>query len=150
MNIEKWVILSSSLPPDWTISPLSDALRLPYANETKSPQYRVYKKRMYTQDLTGFPSQVLFYCPFSCCPLPLSVLCAHQKTDPVFSVRTTPTVSQRILRHFPPDHNDSTAPLSLATAAGSGDSVKTGQREPMGLWVALSASVRDTVHMYRL
>ena len=31
-----------------------------------------------------------------------------------------------------------------------GDSVKTGQREPMGLWVALSASVRDTVHTYRL
>ena len=31
-----------------------------------------------------------------------------------------------------------------------GDSVKTGQREPMGLWVALLASVRDTVHMYRL
>ena len=38
----------------------------------------------------------------------------------------------------------------MATAAGSGDSVKTGQREPMGLWVALSASVRDTVHTYRL
>ena len=31
-----------------------------------------------------------------------------------------------------------------------GNSVKTGQREPMGLWVALSASVRDTVHTYRL
>lgn len=31
-----------------------------------------------------------------------------------------------------------------------GDSVKTGQREPMGLWVALSASVIDTVHTYRL
>lgn len=31
-----------------------------------------------------------------------------------------------------------------------GDSVKTGQREPMGLWVALSASVRDTVYTYRL
>ena len=31
-----------------------------------------------------------------------------------------------------------------------GDSIKTGQREPMGLWVALSASVRDTVHTYRL
>ena len=31
-----------------------------------------------------------------------------------------------------------------------GDSVKTGQREPMGLWVALSASAGDTVHTYRL
>lgn len=46
--------------------------------------------------------------------------------------------------------NTPTAPFSLATAEGSGDSVKTGQREPMGRWVALSASVRDTVHTYRL
>lgn len=49
-----------------------------------------------------------------------------------------------------PNLKHSNSPFSLATAVGSGDSVKTGQREPMGLWVALSASVRDTVHTYRL
>lgn len=54
------------------------------------------------------------------------------------------TKTQRFYQNTP------TAPFSLATAVGSGDSVKTGQREPMGLWVALLASVRDTVHTYRL
>ena len=65
--------------------------------------------------------------------------------SPVFSVphgQNQGTLSQPKTLQQPP------FPWLLPKALG--DSVKTGQREPMGLWVALSASVRDTVHTYRL
>ena len=74
--------------------------------------------------------------------------------SPVFSVHygqkqgTLPELSAPTLLSQPKTLQQSPFPWLLPQALG--DSVKTGQREPMGLWVALSASVRDTVHTYRL
>lgn len=69
------------------------------------------------------------------------------RLNPLKSFFPSPTDKSKALC---PNLKHSNSPFSLATAEGSGDSVKTGQREPMGLWVALLASVRDTVHTYRL
>lgn len=74
--------------------------------------------------------------------------------SPVFSVHhghnqgTLPELSAPTLLSQPKTLQQPPFPWLLPQALG--DSVKTGQREPMGLWVALSASVRDTVHTYRL
>ena len=74
--------------------------------------------------------------------------------SPVFSVHyghnqgILPALSAPTLLSQPKTLQQPPFPWLLPKALG--DSVKTGQREPMGLWVALSASVRDTVHMYRL
>ena len=67
-------------PPTWTKSPLSDAFRLPpmQKRDAKTAVQGVQKKNV--QDLTGNPSQVLFYCL-------LSALYAHQKRDLFFGVR---------------------------------------------------------------
>lgn len=61
---------------------------------------------------------------------------------------TLPELSAPTLLSQPKTLQQPPFPWLLPQALG--DSVKTGQREPMGLWVALSASVRDTVHTYRL
>ena len=83
----------------------------------------------------------------------------------LFTVRTPrnfPQISLRILSSIsgffrPPRtktqhfyQNTPTAPFPWLLPQALGDSVKTGQREPMGLWVALSASTGDAVHTYRL
>lgn len=78
LNIEKWVILSSSLPPDWTISPLSDALRLPYANETQDRSTGCAKKECTGLDREQ-PFQVLFLLPHS--PAVLSSVVRHVRTS---------------------------------------------------------------------
>lgn len=135
----RWVILSSSLPPTWTISPCICFLS-PYALERTATDTGVQKKNV--QDLNGnhpfksfllsvlhgiFPRYHSGSCPVS----------------PVFSVHHgqkrstfTKTLQQ--------------PPLPWLLPQALGDSVKTGQREPMGLWVALSASAGDTVHTYGL
>ena len=149
LNIEKWVILSSSYSPLTELLPLLIlsflSLFRTYANTTR--QERKVKTQVYKKECAGLdrlnPLKSFF----------LSVLdgnfprfCSRSYLEsPVFSVphgQNQGTLPQSKTLQQPP------FPWLLPQALG--DSVKTGQREPMGLWVALSASVRDTVHTYRL
>ena len=67
---------------------------------------------------------------------------------PVFPVFSVPPRTQS--RHPARTKTLQQPPFPWLLPQALGDSVKTGQREPMGLWVALLASVGDTVHTYRL
>lgn len=149
MNIEKWVILSSSHSPLTELLPLLIlsffSLFRTYANTTRQERKvktQVNKKRM-CRTWQAKPSQVLFS---------------------VRPWRKFPQILLQILSgisgFFRPPRTKARHPALTKTLQQSpfpwllpqalGDSVKTGQREPMGLWVALSASVRYTVHTYRL
>ena len=96
LNIEKWVILSSSLPP----TGLSPPCQMPYVSpmqwDEKPIVQGVQKKNVHT----GLDREQPFSSPFL---LPilllsfllLSVMCAHRKTDPVFPVCPTQTAKSR-------------------------------------------------------
>ena len=136
-----------SFPLDWTAPPVDTLFLLSFSylckyNKTwkKSQNTGVQKKECAGLDrlnpLKSFflsvPNGIFPRYRFRSCPV-----------SPVFSVHHgqkrstfTKTLQQ------PP------FPWLLPQALG--DSVKTGQREPMGLWVALSASAWDTVHTYGL
>lgn len=155
LNIEKWVILSSSLPPTGLSPPLPDALRLPYAMRRKAHSAGCTKKRMYIQDLTGNnPFQVLFYCPFSCCPFSCCPSCAHIGKRILFSL-SAPHRQQNpdTTRHWeldtePWNQNDSASPFPLTTAVGSTlTASRQERREPTGA-VGRPASVRRRYSPY--
>lgn len=104
LNIEKWVILSSSLPP----TGLSPPCQMPYVSpmqmRRKTAVQGVQKKNV--QDLTGNnPFKSFFYCPTLLLSfLLLSVMYAHRKTDPVFPVCPTWTAKSRCTKTLGTGH----------------------------------------------
>ena len=153
MNIEKWVILSSSLPP----TGLSPPCQMPYVSPMqmrhKTAVQGVQKKNV--QDLTGNnPFKSFFTAPLSCCLFFCCPSCTHIEKRILFSL-SAPHGQQNpdAPRHWeldiePWNQNDSTSPFPLTTAVGSTlTASRQERREPMGA-VGRPASVRRNYSPY--
>lgn len=148
LNIEKWVILSSSLPP----TGLSPPCQMPYVSPMQMRR-KAHSAGCTKKECTGLdreqPFSSPFYCPFSCCPS-----CAHIGKRILFSL-SAPHRQQNpdTTRHWeldtePWNQNDSASPFPLTTAVGSTlTASRQERREPTGA-VGRPASVRRNYSPY--